>query len=187
MPDIHLATTDADILRCFPVLHQLRPYLSEADFVARIRAQQAEGYHLACLEHRDGQDPQREGAGTVTSVAGFRTQHMLVTGKTLYVDDLVTDSAARSHGHGKAMLDWLIAYARATACSAFSLDSGTHRHDAHAFYLRERLRITSFHFTLPCRRGTLALVEGERHVPAHVLWAGRVSQVATPESEQGTG
>lgn len=138
MPTIALATTDADILRCFPVLQQLRPHLAEAGFLPRIRAQQAEGYHLVSLEH----------AGAVSTVAGFRVQLMLATGKTLYVDDLVTGSAARSLGLGKAMLDWLIDHARSQGCNSFSLDSGTHRQDAHAFYLRERLRITSFHFHL---------------------------------------
>jgi len=29
------------------------------------------------------------------------------------------------------------------------LDSGTQRTDAHRFYLRERMSITSLHFTLP--------------------------------------
>ncbi len=140
MPIIHLATTDTDILRCLPILLELRPYLTESDFLERIRAQQAEGYYLALLALDDG---------PVTTVAGFRTQGMLATGKTLYVDDLVTAASARSLGHGKAMLGWLIDHARATACNSFSLDSGTHRHDAHAFYLRERLRITSFHFHLP--------------------------------------
>ena len=139
MPTINLATTDAEILRCFPVMHELRPHLLEHEFLNRIRAQQAEGYHLASLEHE----------GNISTVAGFRTQGMLATGKTLYVDDLVTDPAARSLGHGKAMLGWLVAHARSTGCNSFSLDSGTHRHDAHAFYLRERLRITSFHFHLP--------------------------------------
>ncbi len=138
MPTIALAATDDEILRCFPVLHELRPHLLQADFVTRIRAQQTEGYHLAALEHE----------GTITTVAGFRTQLMLATGKTLYVDDLVTHAAARSLGHGKAMLQWLIEHARRTGCNSFSLDSGTHRHDAHAFYLRERLRISSFHFHL---------------------------------------
>ncbi len=138
MPTIQLATTDAEILRCFPVMHELRPHLREADFLARIHAQQTEGYHLASLEHEDA----------VTTVAGFRTQLMLATGKTRYVDDLVTAASVRSGGHGKAMLGWLIDHARATGCNSFSLDSGTHRQDAHAFYLRERLRITSFHFHL---------------------------------------
>ena len=42
-------------------------------------------------------------------------QNMLSSGKTLYVDDLVTDAAARSQGHGEAMLQWLIALAREAA------------------------------------------------------------------------
>ncbi len=142
MPTIHLATTDTEILRCFPVLNELRPHLAEADFLPRIRAQQTEGYHLAALVSEAH-------GGTITTVAGFRTQLMLATGKTFYVDDLATHTSARSLGHGRAMLSWLIDHARATGCNSFSLDSGTHRQDAHAFYLRERLRITSFHFHLP--------------------------------------
>jgi GNAT superfamily N-acetyltransferase len=135
---IRIATTPAEIDRCFAVMRQLRPLLIADEFVARIQAQQAEGYQLASLEHE----------GTIVSVAGFRVQTMLSSGKTLYVDDLVTDSAARSQGHGEAMLQWLIARAREAGCDTFSLDSGTQRQDAHAFYLRERLRITSFHFAL---------------------------------------
>jgi GNAT superfamily N-acetyltransferase len=61
----------------------------------------------------------------------------------------VTDSGVRSRGHGEAMLQWLIALAKEAGCESFSLDSGTHRLEAHAFYLRNRLRITSFHFHLP--------------------------------------
>jgi hypothetical protein len=30
----------------------------------------------------------------------------------------------------------------------FSLDSGTHRRDAHRFYFRERMHISSYHFAL---------------------------------------
>ena len=120
-------------------MSQLRPRLIASEFVGVVQAQQAEGYQVAFLE----QD------GVVVSVAGFRVQTMLSSGKTLYVDDLVTDADARSQGHGEAMLQWLIALAREAKCSSFSLDSGTHRQDAHAFYLRNRLRITAFHFHLP--------------------------------------
>jgi len=71
---------------------------------------------------------------------------MLASGRTMYVDDLVTDETQRSCGYGKTMLDWLQAQAHAEGCETFSLDSGTHRHEAHAFYFRERMRVTSFHF-----------------------------------------
>jgi GNAT superfamily N-acetyltransferase len=135
---IQIATTPDEIGLCFPVMRQLRPTLVSSEFVGRVQSQQAEGYQLASLEDD----------GVVVSVAGFRIQNMLSSGKTLYVDDLVTDTNARSKGYGEAMLQWLIALAREAGCDTFSLDSGTQRQDAHAFYLRERLRITSFHFAL---------------------------------------
>ena len=139
MRTIQIATTPKEIARCFSVMCQLRPLLIEEEFFARIQAQQIEGYQLAFLEHENA----------VVSVAGFRIQNILSSGKTFYVDDLVTDAAARSQGHGEAMLQWLIALAREAGCDTFSLDSGTQRQEAHAFYLRQRLRITSFHFALP--------------------------------------
>ena len=137
--EIRLAETDAAIAACFAVMRELRPLLVEAEFLERIRRQMGEGYSLARLEV----------AGGITTVAGFRVHGMLATGRTMYVDDLVTAAAVRSQGHGRAMLAWLIERARAAGCESFSLDSGTQRKEAHAFYLRERLRITSFHFHLP--------------------------------------
>jgi GNAT superfamily N-acetyltransferase len=138
MRTIQIATTPEEIDRCFLVMSQLRPLLIEEEFFERIKIQQAEGFQLAFLENENA----------IVSVAGFRIQNMLSSGKTFYVDDLVTDSAARSQGHGEAMLQWLIALAGEAGCDTFSLDSGTQRQDAHAFYLRQRLRITSFHFSL---------------------------------------
>jgi len=114
----------------------LRPHVSEAEFVPRVQAQQAQGYELAYAQD----------SGEVVAAAGFRVTEILATGRTLYVDDLVTDEARRSQGYGKAMLDWLQARARERGCQTFSLDSGTQRQEAHAFYFRERMRITSFHF-----------------------------------------
>ena len=138
--EIHLATTPESIARCFAVMRELRTGLSSAEeFVARVQQQQAEGFQLAYLERE----------GEVVTVTGFRVQHMLATGLTMYVDDLVTGDAFRSQGNGKIMLDWLIEQARERGCTMFSLDSGTQRRDAHAFYLRERMRISSFHFMLP--------------------------------------
>lgn len=133
---VTVAETDADIVRCFGVMKNLRPHVLETEFVARVRAQQAQGYRLACLVDE----------GAVVAVGGFRVMEMLATGRTMYVDDLVTDEAQRSRGYGKTMLEWLQGYARDAGCATFSLDSGTHRQEAHAFYFRERMRVTSFHF-----------------------------------------
>ena len=139
MSNIQIATIPSEIDLCFPVMRQLRPTLVAEEFVGRIQTQQAEGYQLAYLESD----------GAIVSVAGFRMQNLLWSGKTLYVDDLVTDEAARSQGHGESMLTWLIALAKEAGCTTFMLDSGTHRHEAHAFYFRHGLRISDFHFKLP--------------------------------------
>lgn len=135
---VRLAQSPVEIARCFPVMRHLRPALAEGEFVGRVEGQRAEGFLLAYLEDE----------GAVRSVAGFRMYGMLATGRTMYVDDLVTDPACRSRGYGKVMLRWLMNHAREAGCETFSLDSGTQRKEAHAFYFRERMRITSFHFAV---------------------------------------
>jgi GNAT superfamily N-acetyltransferase len=136
--EIRLAESDRDIARCFPVMAQLRPHLEEAAFVATVRRQVAGGFALVYLE-RDAH---------VQAVAGFRVIDNLFGGRILYVDDLVTDETARSHGYGKALLDWLTARARAEGCRHLELDSGVQRFDAHRFYLVNRMHIASYHFRL---------------------------------------
>jgi len=87
--------------------------------------------------------------GRVAAVAVYRVYENTHAGLVMYVDDLVTDATRRSTGVGAALLRSLERTARDTGCRLFSLDSGTQRRRAHAFYLRERLEITAFHFTRP--------------------------------------
>ena len=133
---VRLAETDADIAACFPVLAQLRPHLEAADFVPRVRRQAEQGYRLAAQD-RDGR---------ILAVAGFRVVENLAWGRNLYVDDLVTDAAARSTGCGQELFDWLVRHAVESGCGQLHLDSGVQRFDAHRFYLRNRMNITSHHF-----------------------------------------
>ena len=134
---IFLAETGADLARCSPVLQELRPkFLTVEALSEALGVMRSEGTRIAALEQE----------GEITTVACFRMHHMLVSGRTLYVDDLVTAERFRSRGHGKAMLEWLMAYGQERGCQTFSLDSGTFRQSAHAFYFREGLRISSFHF-----------------------------------------
>jgi GNAT superfamily N-acetyltransferase len=139
---IRLATSDPDILSCYPVYKQLRPHLVEEQFVASVHRMHSTGFQLAMRTHDE----------RVMAVAGFRVFENFHTGRVLYVDDLVTEEGARSAGHGKALLRWLVEYAKDHRCLAFELDSGTHRHGAHKFYLREGMHISDFHFTLPLKR-----------------------------------
>lgn len=137
MADIRLAASDGDIEACAPVMRELRPELDPAAFVALVRRLQQTGYHLAYIE----------AGGRPVAVAGFRFGENLAWGRFLYVDDLVTLASDRSRGHGRALLQWLAGHARSHGCGQMHLDSGTHRKDAHRFYLREGMTLASFHFS----------------------------------------
>ena len=84
--------------------------------------------------------------GDVTGVALYRVYENTFVGKQLYVDDLVTDERQRSKGVGRALLGYLEQKARTAGLEYLSLDSGTQRTQAHKFYFREGMVVTSFHF-----------------------------------------
>jgi GNAT superfamily N-acetyltransferase len=135
---ISLVVTDVEIAACYPVMRELRPHISEEEFISRIRKLEATGYKLAAL--RD--------AGEIVAVAGFRIGENLPWGRFLYVDDLVTRSERRSKGYGAKLLAWLKEFAAKEGCEQLHLDSATWRKEAHRFYEREGLRLTSFHFSV---------------------------------------
>jgi GNAT superfamily N-acetyltransferase len=139
---VELADLDLDDPRwavALPVLQELRPHLDDA---AR-RAVQAEGapqgYRFTAAFDDDDD--------ACLGVAGWRVLATAVVGRKLYVDDLVTAAGARGTGVGAALLAELERRAREAGCEVLDLDSGVQRHDAHRFYLRERMHISSHHFT----------------------------------------
>lgn len=131
------ATTEAEILACWPIMSTLRPHVTLETFVGHVRRQERDGYVLVRLEEQ----------GEVCAVAGFVIGEKLAWGRHLYVDDLVTGPEWRSRGHGAALLAWLVEHAREQGCVSLHLDSGVQRFGAHRFYLRHGLDITSHHFT----------------------------------------
>ncbi len=118
-------------------MSELRPHVPKESFVKLIRMMEGEGYRLTYIRDDDA----------IVAVAGYRIHTTLFMGKNLYVDDLVTAQGARSKGYGKAMIDWLRDLALQEDCKFLHLDSGTQRHRAHRFYLRQGLDIASFHFS----------------------------------------
>jgi GNAT superfamily N-acetyltransferase len=118
------------------VLRELRPHMTPETFAAVYEEGHPQG--LRFLAAYDGD--------RCVGVAGWRVVATTSPLRQLYVDDLVTSSTRRSAGVGKAILDELERRAREAGCSRLSLDSGVTRHDAHRFYLRERMVIASHHF-----------------------------------------
>ena len=118
------------------VLRQLRPHLP-ANFVERMAEIFAAGAEMAVVVVD----------GEVAGITVFRILEKTFSGRELYCDDLVTDEARRSSGVGRALMRYMEKVARERGCEFLTLDSGCRREQAHKFYFREGLTITSFHFT----------------------------------------
>ncbi len=140
---MQIATTRQEIRSCYSVMAELRPHIAERGFVSRVLRQAKEGYRLAFLKE----------AGTIRAVSGFRIMNTLAWGKYLYVDDLVTRESDRLSGYGERLFGWLVSFAKKRACGELHLDSGVHRTGAHRFYFKNRMVISSYHFSLKLLRG----------------------------------
>jgi GNAT superfamily N-acetyltransferase len=125
----------------FPVLRALRPHLTVESFAAVY----AEGYPQG-LRYLGAFEGDR-----CVGVAGWRLVATTAVMRKLYVDDLVTLESERSRGVGARLLRELLARAEASDCQILDLDSAVQRGDAHRFYMREGLTISSFHFVLRVR------------------------------------
>ncbi|MGC9270501.1 GNAT family N-acetyltransferase [Acidiphilium sp.] len=142
---IHVTIETPDLtlwLAASETLHRtLRPQMA-AGYEPLMRRILAEGAELA-LVHQ---------AGSVRALALFRAYHNTWNGYRFYIDDLVTDEAHRSAGHGAILLHWCEDLARSRGCTAFTLESGVLRERAHRFYFREGMSITAFSFGKPIPR-----------------------------------
>jgi len=133
------AETDAELLACCAVMRELRPHLDPGDaFVARVRRQQRDGYHL--LAAWDGT--------TVEGLAGWRVQENLIRGRFCYVDDLVVRAAARRGGLGARLLDGVAAEARALGLVHLVLDTGLDNLFGQRFYFRYGMLPAALRFAM---------------------------------------
>lgn len=125
-----------DVDKLIPTLLELRPHRSADELRKMLIAQMENGFQIVCIGDES----------LAFAVGGFRTLDVLFSGKTLYVDDLVTHSMHRKKGYAGMLLKWMIQFAKENGYDHFSLDSGHQRKDAHRLYLNHGLDITAHHF-----------------------------------------
>ena len=134
--DAQGSVVNAQMLAAAESVHrQLRPNL-QADYAARMKEVFGSGAEMAVAVVE----------GRVAGITVFRIVERTHSGRELYCDDLITDETRRSSGVGHALMQYMEKVCGERKCDALSLDSGTHRQQAHKFYFREGLTITSFHF-----------------------------------------
>jgi GNAT superfamily N-acetyltransferase len=126
----------ADLPKIIPTMQRLRPHLSPEEMTSMIGEMFKDGYQLVYVGDES----------MAYAVAGFRIITFLYSGKTLYIDDLVTHKEHQRQGYAGTLLSWLKKYAHEQQLDYFSLDSGFQRRDAHRLYLNQGLELDAFHF-----------------------------------------
>jgi len=135
---MRIELVESDIAACHAVMAELRPHLTLEAFVAQVERQRAESnYRLVALY-----DPE------IVAVAGIRIAEWLPTGRCLEIEDLVTHDGERSKGHGGALFDWIVDYARRERCNELKLVSHVTRFAAHRFYLNRGMSILAHFFSM---------------------------------------
>ncbi len=135
---INLAQADEEIQNCYPVMAELRPQISEKEFLPRVKRQMNDsGFKLVYLDD--------EG---IKAVGGFRIAEWFSGGKYLEIEDFAAKDGDRSKGYGSELFDWIVEYARRENCNQIKLVSHVKRFAAHRFYLNKRMIIEAHYFSL---------------------------------------
>ncbi|HEX5538837.1 MAG TPA: GNAT family N-acetyltransferase [Methylophilaceae bacterium] len=135
--ELRHAESTAEILACYSVMRELRPHLATSEeFLERVRRQAEQGYRLLAAWR----------GNEAWALAGYRSMEMLIHGKFIYVDDLVTREGARGKRLGQQLLAYLYGMAWEQDCSRVMLDTGIANGLAQRFYFRMGMLPTGLHF-----------------------------------------
>lgn len=138
MQIIELVPDASEWEQSLPVLQELRPHLTVERLNTALQEGGAQGLQFIAVFDNE----------QCIGVAGYRVINNTSAGRKLYIDDLVVTETMRSRGAGKFLFTELVARAKQLQCVALDLDSGVQRFDAHRFYMRSGMHISSHHFTL---------------------------------------
>src|SRR4051812_12284822 len=97
----------------FPIIVQLRPHLTEEQFLRQVRQQSHNGYELVGAFR----------GGRIVGVVGMGPGATPARGPPLHVDDIIVDEAERKTGGGRALMNYAEANARARGMTAVFLDA----------------------------------------------------------------
>lgn len=137
--DLITVTTREQVAFCKNALFSFRTNLDETTYTDRIMDMIAnQAYNLVYIANENN-------TGAAAFI-GYRTMHLLMTGWTIYVDDLYTDPEHRGKGYASALLDHVDDQAAAAGIHFVHLDSGYVLHNAHRLYLNKGYVLACNHF-----------------------------------------
>ncbi|WP_413289165.1 GNAT family N-acetyltransferase [Bdellovibrio sp. HCB337] len=127
-----------DLEKCFPLMKELRPHLSEQDYLEIYRhAHAMDGYEIVALEYD----------GKLAALMGYRLIYDFVRGKHLYIDDLVSTDKMRSQGLGAELLKHAESIAQSLGCKTLRLCTGVENERGKKFYEKNKWTFRAYAFT----------------------------------------
>lgn len=124
-PIIKELQTAEEVQQAYPVIKQLRTHLDEGTYMDLVlEAQVKDRYKIFALFEDE----------KIVAVTGFKPMITLYYGRFVWVCDLVTDSASRSKGYGKVLLEFVHEWTVENGFDSVALSSGLEKTDAHRFY-----------------------------------------------------
>lgn len=122
---IYELTSQAEILKAYPIMHQLRTHLDEKAYLDLVmEAKEKDMYRLFALSDQD----------EIVAVIGFKPMITLYYGRFIWVCDLVVDQHKRSKSYGEKLLSYVEDWATNNGYENVALSSGLQRAEAHRFY-----------------------------------------------------
>lgn len=122
---IYELTSQAEILKAYPIMHQLRTHLDEKAYLDLVmEAKEKDRYRLFALSNQE----------EIVAMIGFKPMITLYYGRFIWVCDLVVDQHQRSNGYGEKLLSYVEDWAIDNQYENIALSSGLQRTDAHRFY-----------------------------------------------------
>lgn len=127
-----------DLEKCFPLMKELRPHLSEQDYLEIYRhAHAMDGYEIVGLQLD----------GKIVALMGYRLMYDFVRGRHLYIDDLVSTEKMRSKGLGAQLLKHAESIAQDLGCKSLRLCTGVENDRGKKFYEQNKWTLRAYAFT----------------------------------------
>ena len=140
-PTITMWTSVDDIMTGWPVIQQMYPQFSEAEYRQRVEGLLKHNYRQ--FAYLIDEQP--------VGVIGLWLFPRLWCGIQADIDNFVVDEAYRSKGIGKALVQHCEAFAKAEGADVIVLDTYVDNPASHRFYFREGYTILGYHFEKPLK------------------------------------
>ncbi|MCL1844329.1 MAG: GNAT family N-acetyltransferase [Defluviitaleaceae bacterium] len=130
--------TPSDLREAYPLVRQLRPHLSEGEFIETATEMISQGYTPVALF---------DGAGDgekISAYAGYAELLNLYYGRHIWIYELVVDENERGKGLGKILLSHIEKIACEKKLNCIALSSGVQKESAHRFYAKNEYEKVSF-------------------------------------------